>query len=91
MNYSVIIPIYNEDENISLLHEKLSQSLAEFSSLEIVFVDDRSSDSGFKTLFKNSGLIQRAKAAQHQSTDTLNLPQNCAALSNTLTSDNCWC
>jgi glycosyltransferase involved in cell wall biosynthesis len=61
MNYSVIIPIYNEDENISPLHEKLSQSLAEFSSLEIVFVDDGSSDSGFKTLSAIAAADPRVK------------------------------
>jgi glycosyltransferase involved in cell wall biosynthesis len=50
MNYSVIIPIYNEEENIALLHEKLSKSLAGFPSCEIIFVDDGSTDGGFKLL-----------------------------------------
>jgi len=40
---SIVIPVYNEEGNISLLMEKLEQVLADFS-YEILFVDDGSSD-----------------------------------------------
>ena len=48
---SIIIPVYNEEKNILLLHERLQQVLEKqaFSS-EIIFVDDGSSDGTFDQL-----------------------------------------
>lgn len=51
MKYSVVIPVYNEEGNLDLLYEKLSQSLAGISGkTEILFVDDGSRDSSFADL-----------------------------------------
>jgi len=48
---SVIIPVYNECENIPLLHEHLSQILKELAvSYEIIYVDDGSTDGTFRQL-----------------------------------------
>jgi len=42
---SVIIPLYNEEENLRLLHQRLTETLSSLDdSYEIVFVDDGSLD-----------------------------------------------
>jgi undecaprenyl-phosphate 4-deoxy-4-formamido-L-arabinose transferase len=42
---SVVVPVYNEEENISALHHKLSETMMGIGrSYEIIFVDDGSSD-----------------------------------------------
>jgi dolichol-phosphate mannosyltransferase len=41
---SVVVPSYNEEKNISLLYEKLTKVLKIYSTYEILFVDDGSSD-----------------------------------------------
>ena len=42
---SVVVPLYNEEENISSLHERLTRSIGSMGlSYEIVFVDDGSRD-----------------------------------------------
>src|SRR5260370_11150454 len=47
-NLSIIVPVYNEEENIQLLHSSISQVLKEqdFPS-EIIYVDDGSTDGTF--------------------------------------------
>jgi len=48
---SVIIPVYNEEENIPLLHERIGQVLQGQSFLyEVVYVDDGSTDGTFAQL-----------------------------------------
>jgi len=48
---SVVIPVYNEAENVGPLVEQLRSALAEFSGVvEILFVDDGSTDSTFQKL-----------------------------------------
>ena len=45
MTLSVVIPIYNEEENIQLLHAKLKEALVILNNeYEILFVDDGSTD-----------------------------------------------
>jgi glycosyltransferase involved in cell wall biosynthesis len=45
MNLSVIIPLYNEEENVPILYEKLKESLDPLGKeYEILFVDDGSTD-----------------------------------------------
>ncbi|MFP3854728.1 MAG: glycosyltransferase family 2 protein [Anaerolineales bacterium] len=46
---SVVIPVYNEEENIPLLYEKLTESL-EGRRYELVFVDDGSRDGSLEAL-----------------------------------------
>jgi len=49
--YSVIIPVYNEEGNLDLLHEKLSEGLRGLvGESEILYVDDGSRDSSFNDL-----------------------------------------
>lgn len=48
---SVIIPVYNEEENVPLLHEGLSRVLKEQNySYEVIYVDDGSIDGTFEQL-----------------------------------------
>lgn len=45
MTLSVVIPLYNEEENIQMLHEKLKEALDPLKKeYEILFVDDGSTD-----------------------------------------------
>lgn len=48
---SVIVPVYNEEENIPLLHERLRQVLAQqHFSYEVLYIDDGSKDGTFAQL-----------------------------------------
>ena len=56
---SVIIPIYNEQDNIVLLHERLSAELSQLGrEFEVVLVDDGSGDDSGRLL---AGLAERDK------------------------------
>jgi len=49
----VIVPFYNEEENIKPLHEQLSTVLTDLNrQYEILFVDDGSTDNTFKNMQK---------------------------------------
>lgn len=51
MTVSIVVPLYNEEENVALLHEQLRAVLAGLDSAwEIVYVDDGSSDNTLKLL-----------------------------------------
>ncbi len=51
MDISLIIPIYNEEENIPLLHQEIREVMdATEYSYEIIFVDDGSSDTSVQVL-----------------------------------------
>ncbi len=50
---SVVVPFYNEEENIEPLHERLSSVLKGLNRKhEIIFVDDGSTDNTFKNMLK---------------------------------------
>lgn len=51
MNLSVVIPVYNEVDNIKLLHQSIQQALnGVVESWEVVYVDDGSSDGSLQSL-----------------------------------------
>ncbi|HZV45862.1 MAG TPA: glycosyltransferase family 2 protein [Thermodesulfovibrionales bacterium] len=53
MTLSVVIPLYNEEENIQLLHERLRKALDPLAQeYEILFVDDGSTDRSLSLLEK---------------------------------------
>lgn len=59
---SIVIPVYNEEENIGELYAKLSDVLHTITeNYEIIFVDDGSTDNTFKvfrTLYKHDGFLK---------------------------------
>jgi glycosyltransferase involved in cell wall biosynthesis len=66
---SVIIPVYNEEENIPLLHERLSRVMKEQNfSYEVMYVDDGSNDGTFAQL--------QSLAMQDQQVRVLRLRRN---------------
>lgn len=57
VDYSVIIPVYNEAGNISLLHDEIVAVLAELPGRsEIIYVNDGSTDSTANELSRLSGV-----------------------------------
>jgi len=62
LNLSIIIPVLNEEKNISLLYQKLKPVLLSLGkSFEIIFVDDGSSDQTFAVLEKMGAEDQNVK------------------------------
>jgi len=52
MDYSIVIPVYNEEENISPLYDKITSVMRGLGDYEIVFVDDGSTDSTLEKIKK---------------------------------------
>lgn len=53
MDLSIVIPVYNEEENLEILYSKLKSVLENLDkSYEIIFIDDGSSDKSFEILSK---------------------------------------
>ena len=53
MDISVVIPVYNEEKNVLVLHDKLSKVLKSLKkAYEIIFVDDGSTDKTYSNLTK---------------------------------------
>ena len=44
MQYSVVIPVYNEGRNVQPLYEAISEAMKDMGDYEILFVDDGSTD-----------------------------------------------
>lgn len=50
-NLSIVIPLYNEEQNIGKLHERLLSVISKLSiSWEVIFIDDGSSDNTLKII-----------------------------------------
>ncbi len=59
---SIIIPVYNEEENIPLLHERIQQVMEKQQfSYEIIYVDDGSKDATFVQLKRIVMLDERVQ------------------------------
>src|SRR5262245_50141673 len=49
--YSIVVPFHNEEENVRILYERLLAVMtARGETFELVFVDDGSTDTTFRTL-----------------------------------------
>ena len=46
---SIVIPVYNEEDNVALLTQKINESLVDYS-YEIIFVNDFSTDQTVKRI-----------------------------------------
>jgi len=44
MKYSIILPVYNEQENLQQLYERISKAMGKLKSYELIFVNDGSTD-----------------------------------------------
>lgn len=65
MNLSIVIPTYNEEKNVSLLHDEISKTLRDMAlSYSIVFVDDGSSDGTFQALKEIRGRDNRVRVVK---------------------------
>lgn len=49
MFFSIVIPLYNEEENLTELYQRLNKTLKNYT-YEIIFVDDGSKDNSYKIL-----------------------------------------
>jgi len=59
---SIVVPIYNEEENVAALYASIRDALAKTSlEYETIFVDDGSSDASFKLLKEIAAQDQRVK------------------------------
>lgn len=52
MNLSIVIPVYNEEENVQPLYDKIKEALKNNYSYEIIFVNDGSKDFTLRNLEK---------------------------------------
>ncbi|OGW31476.1 MAG: hypothetical protein A2X54_03485 [Nitrospirae bacterium GWF2_44_13] len=50
IEFSIIIPVYNEEENVSELHRRLGTVMERLGTYEIIFVDDGSSDKSWQII-----------------------------------------
>jgi len=65
MEYSVVIPVFNEAENLKELYERLRSSMNLLSSdYEIIFVDDGSTDKSMEVMNHIAGQDTRVKILQ---------------------------
>ncbi len=63
---SIVIPIYNEEENIEELHRRLRKTLDNYSeSYEIIYVDDGSKDKSLEILKSLSGNVKIVELARN--------------------------
>lgn len=65
MNLSIVIPLLNEEETLSLLYSKLVEVLESNNfSFEIIFIDDGSTDDSYRVLEKLHEKDSRVKVVQ---------------------------
>ena len=62
---SIVLPVYNEEENITLQYEKIIETVDQLKkSYEIIFVDDGSRDRSFEILERIAKKNKRVKVVQ---------------------------
>ena len=49
---SIVIPVYNEEESLKLLYEKIIENIPEQYEREIIFVNDGSTDKSVEVIKK---------------------------------------
>lgn len=56
---SIIVPIYNEEDNISHLHEKITEASKDWNcNYEIIYINDGSTDTSFEKLKELTGNVE---------------------------------
>ncbi|WP_018717395.1 glycosyltransferase family 2 protein [Arhodomonas aquaeolei] len=66
MEYSVVIPVYNETENVVSLADEVHRALEDFVDYEIVFVDDGSTDDSVSRLARLRRADPRIRVIAHE-------------------------
>jgi len=62
VNFSIVVPIYNEEDNISELYRAITSALdGTDTNYEIIMVDDGSADGSFNALKAIAAQDQRVK------------------------------
>lgn len=62
LDLSIIIPVFNEEENLPILYQEIKEALAPLQkSYEIIFIDDGSQDNSFAVLKKIQALDEGVK------------------------------
>lgn len=65
---SIVVPFYNEEENVLPLYEEISESIGPLNEdFEIIFVDDGSTDSTYRTMADLSKKDDRLKVIKFRS------------------------
>tara|TARA_B110000438_G_C15736936_1_gene616735 strand:+ start:386 stop:1342 length:957 start_codon:yes stop_codon:yes gene_type:complete len=71
MNYTVIVPFYNEEKNISSFHTSLIKNIDKVNNekrnFEIIYIDDGSKDETFSELKKINNNLYETLIIQHRS------------------------
>jgi len=70
MNYSIIVPFFNEEDNIFQINEEINNITAKYSleqkrNFEIIYVDDGSEDNTFEELKKTKNNKCKTKLIRH--------------------------
>ena len=60
-DYTIIVPVYNEEDSILTLYGKLKKVLIDHGSHEIIFVDDGSTDQTFQNILECAERDKRVK------------------------------
>ena len=64
---SIIVPVFNEEENVPLLHANLSRILEKQPfTYEVIYVDDGSSDNSFQQLSRLATFWEAGRIYQSQ-------------------------
>ncbi len=65
MDVSIVIPVFNEQENIPLLYERIAAVIPDLQrDVEILFVDDGSTDGSFSELQRLAAVDDRVKVVR---------------------------
>ena len=58
---TIVIPVFNEEENIVIIHKKLAETLSDVAQYEIIFVNDGSRDSSLQVI---KGISEKDKSVR---------------------------
>lgn len=62
MTYSIVVPLYNEEDNIQVLYDRMCQVMSKFAqTYEFVFINDGSKDRTFELVKKLAQTDERVK------------------------------
>lgn len=66
MSLSIIIPAYNEGDQVELTTKKLKSLIKKISNVEIIFIDDLSTDDTYFKLKKISNKFKKIKVYKNK-------------------------